>query len=222
MPPLLLQAFGMTDAAQLATPAGFLDFGFFSYMMLVLAAYAVIAGLSVTANEEDRGIMDVLLSLPIPRWRLVVERFLAYALILVLILVLTFLAAVVWRGKPRPASIWTWRGCWKASINMLPSDAAGAGVHGAGRERCCAVARAAAAVGGGLRRRQLLHRLHRQGRQRNSGGQPARDLVLQLVQRRADHVHRVGMGHRRAAAGRAVVVMAAGSLWFFERRDIGV
>jgi ABC-2 type transport system permease protein len=92
MPPLLLQAFGMDEAANIATPAGFLGFGFFGYVLLVLAAYGVIAGLNITANEEDRGILDVTLSLPIPRWRLVLERLLAYTLILALILLISFVS----------------------------------------------------------------------------------------------------------------------------------
>src|SRR5664279_6230367 len=74
LPPLMLQLFGANNAAEIATPAGFLDFGFFSYTLLVMGAYAVVVGLNVTANEEDRGIMDITLSLPIPRWRLVLER----------------------------------------------------------------------------------------------------------------------------------------------------
>src|SRR3954466_12868953 len=53
MPPLLLQAFGASASADITTPAGFLGFGFFSYILLVIAAYSVVAGLNVTANEED-------------------------------------------------------------------------------------------------------------------------------------------------------------------------
>jgi ABC-2 type transport system permease protein len=89
MPPVLLAALGITDTAQIATPEGFLAVGFFGYIMLIMAAYGVIAGLNVTANEEDRGILDVVLSLPISRWRVVIERFLAYTAIIIGILVLT-------------------------------------------------------------------------------------------------------------------------------------
>src|SRR3954466_12952007 len=45
MPPLLLQAFGARNAGDIATPVGFLGFCFFSYILLVVAAYSVIAGL---------------------------------------------------------------------------------------------------------------------------------------------------------------------------------
>ncbi len=95
MPPMLMQMFGASDVSAIATPAGFLGFGFFGYTLLILAAYAVIAGLNITANEEDRGILDVVLSLPIPRWRLMAERLLAYTLMLIGMLALTFLAMVL-------------------------------------------------------------------------------------------------------------------------------
>lgn len=119
MPPLLLQAFGMDASANIATPAGFLGFGFFGYVLLVLAAYGVIAGLNVTANEEDRGIMDVTLSLPIPRWRLVVERILAYTLLLVLILLITFLTMC---GIKQTSTVEIDMGLMAQGIfNLLPS-----------------------------------------------------------------------------------------------------
>src|SRR5690606_6787908 len=92
--PMLLQMFGADDVATLATPEGFLGFGLFGYSLLILSAYAVIAGLNVTANEEDRGILDVTLSLPIPRWRLVIERLLAYSLIVILILAVLYVGMV--------------------------------------------------------------------------------------------------------------------------------
>jgi beta-exotoxin I transport system permease protein len=92
MPESMIQAFGVQNAEEVATPAGFLNFSYFSYGLIVMATYAAVAGLNVTANEEDAKIMDVLLSLPVARWRVVLERFLAYALIIVAILVVTFLS----------------------------------------------------------------------------------------------------------------------------------
>jgi len=90
MPPALLQAFGIADAAAMATPEGFINFGFYSYSLLILAVFAVMVGMSVTANEEDDGVLDVVLSLPVPRWRVVVEKFLAFALIAAAITVIAF------------------------------------------------------------------------------------------------------------------------------------
>jgi len=85
MPPAMMAMFG-ADAASMATPEGFIGLEFFSYSLLVTAIFAVTAGLDMTANEEDAGIMDVLLSLPLVRWRVIVEKFLAYLLMLVVII----------------------------------------------------------------------------------------------------------------------------------------
>lgn len=84
--PVAMLKFLGTDASTLATPEGFLGYGFFGYALIILAIYAILAGLNVTANEEDQGIMDILLSLPLARWRLVIEKFLAYTLMIVVII----------------------------------------------------------------------------------------------------------------------------------------
>lgn len=94
VPPALLQFLG-TDAASLATPEGFVATRFFTFALLILAVYAIVSGLNVTANEEDQGIMDILLSLPLPRRRLVVEKFLAYSLGLMVILAISFVGLLL-------------------------------------------------------------------------------------------------------------------------------
>lgn len=93
MPKFLLAAVG-GDAASLATPEGFFGYSFFGWIMLVLAMFGVIAGMNITANEEDRGIMDVLLSLPLPRWRIVLEKYLAYVVMVLFIALVSFVS--VW------------------------------------------------------------------------------------------------------------------------------
>lgn len=93
--PALLKALGMEDASQLATPEGFISAGYFGRVLLILAVYAILAGLNITANEEDHGIMDVLLALPLPRWRLVLEKFFAYSLMLVGVVGLGFVGLYV-------------------------------------------------------------------------------------------------------------------------------
>ncbi len=75
MPGFLGQIMGLPDdVAFLATMQGFLGFGYFTYVSLMMSVWAVLAGLSVTANDEDTGVINMLMALPIPRWRLVVER----------------------------------------------------------------------------------------------------------------------------------------------------
>jgi len=82
-PPTFLSALGLEDAQMLATAEGFLAFAAFFYGVVILAVFAVMAGLNIIANDEDTGEMNVVLALPIPRWRIIVEKFLAYGVIIV-------------------------------------------------------------------------------------------------------------------------------------------
>jgi ABC-2 type transport system permease protein len=94
MPPVVMQAFGITDINAMATPEGFLGIAFFTYASVTLAIYAVLAGLSVTANDEEQGIMNMLLSLPLPRWTLIVERVLAHTVLTALVCLMCYAGVV--------------------------------------------------------------------------------------------------------------------------------
>jgi ABC-2 type transport system permease protein len=84
------------DAAAFATPYGYVAMYVLALVPLYMAVYAVILGLGITAGEEERGTMDVLLGTPIPRWQVIVEKFAALVVILCLILLLDGLGA--WIG----------------------------------------------------------------------------------------------------------------------------
>lgn len=93
--PFIVQMIGVgEDTAFLATPEGFLAGKFFSFALILFAVYALMAGLNVSANEEDRGTLDVVLSLPIPRWRLMVERLAAYAVMTAIILLIVMIGII--------------------------------------------------------------------------------------------------------------------------------
>lgn len=81
MPPALLSAFGMGDARLLTTTEGWIVTVFATEAALILSIYAVMAGLNIAANEEQAGIMDIALSLPISRTQFIVEKSIASALI---------------------------------------------------------------------------------------------------------------------------------------------
>ena len=58
-----------------SSATGFLNIELFPLILpAVLAGYAIAQGSGLTAAEESRGTIDVLLSYPVPRWRLVVEK----------------------------------------------------------------------------------------------------------------------------------------------------
>jgi len=92
----MIKALGLKDSAALATPEGFIGYGFSVYALVILAVYGVIAGLSITASEEDQGIMDVLLSLPVARWRIIVEKLSFYTVSVVVIAACAFIG--LWSG----------------------------------------------------------------------------------------------------------------------------
>ncbi len=121
VPSVVMSAFGLEDVGLIGTPEGFLGYSYFLYIILVIAVYAVLAGLNITASEEDSGVLDMVLSLPLPRWRIIVERFLAYSLLILLIILLGFIGLVAGRAMnvhAQPLEIST---LLTSSLNMFPS-----------------------------------------------------------------------------------------------------
>ncbi len=119
MPPFIVQLVGGGDLAFLASPAGFLNNQYYAIVLVIFGVYAIIAGLNVTANEEDKGILDVLLSLPVPRGRVVLEKFLAYSVLAAGVVVVStlalFLSILLTPAVNVPASRLV-----EASISILP------------------------------------------------------------------------------------------------------
>jgi len=96
MPGFLGQIFGIPeDASFLLSTAGFLSFAYFTYSALMLAVWAVLTGLSVTANDEESGVLNMLMALPLARWRLVVERIAANIVLLIGIAIGSLLGILV-------------------------------------------------------------------------------------------------------------------------------
>jgi ABC-2 type transport system permease protein len=74
MPPAMKALVG-GQFIDVSTATGFLNLELFPLILpAVLAGYAIAQGSGATAGEESRGTIDVLLSYPVARWRLVVEK----------------------------------------------------------------------------------------------------------------------------------------------------
>lgn len=84
LPGAMMSMFGFSDARVMATPEGFIGL-YLLYFLVILSVYALLVGLNITANDEDSGAIDMLLSLPLPRWRLIAEKCIAYALMMTVI-----------------------------------------------------------------------------------------------------------------------------------------
>ncbi len=81
MPPALLQAFGASSTEILQTSEGWIVSVFVAEAAIFLSVFAVMAGMNITANDEESGIMDVIMALPISRSSYLLERWLGYAVI---------------------------------------------------------------------------------------------------------------------------------------------
>lgn len=218
LPAPLLGMIGATeDVLAMATPEGFIGTAFFGRAVLIMAVYAILTGLNITANEEDQGILDVVFSLPLPRWRLILEKFAAYALLTVIILALSFLGLAL--GASNSAITVDLTKLLEGSINLLPGTLlmiAFTGLAGAiFSRRSIAVAVAALFVIGSY----LLNFL----------GQMASESVFSTLSQfsffryfEGADVMVNGLSWGSIVALLLVTVaFVGGSLWFFQRRDIG-
>lgn len=98
-PPFILAMIGVgRDLEVFATNEGFVAIGFFGKSALIFAVYPVVMGMRITAEEEDNGIMDVLLSLPVSRAQVLVEKFLAYCVSIVGVVALIYLGVGIGAG----------------------------------------------------------------------------------------------------------------------------
>lgn len=83
----------MLGGFDMTSPVGYLQGYIFSYIAPLLFLIVTIRfGGNVIAGEERRGTLDLLLSNPLPRWRIVAEKFAA------LVVYLSALAFVLWLG----------------------------------------------------------------------------------------------------------------------------
>jgi ABC-2 type transport system permease protein len=88
MPESMRALIGGADM-DLSTATGFLNIELFPLILpAVLAGFAITLASGFTAGEESRGTIDVLLSFPVARWRLVLDKSAALALSLTVIAIL--------------------------------------------------------------------------------------------------------------------------------------
>lgn len=119
MPPAMLQAFGASDIALLTTAEGWIVSVFVSEAAIFLSVFAVMAGLNISANDEQSGVMDVILSLPISRAAYLLERWIGFALIglgIVVLCALITLAGIIGMNVDAPLDV-----VLKSVLNLYPA-----------------------------------------------------------------------------------------------------
>jgi ABC-2 type transport system permease protein len=95
LPSGILKGLGISDLSLLRTPDGFLTLFGFTYASVILSVYGVMSGLGITANDEDDGSLNVLLSMPLHRWQIIVEKYLAFTVMLLVIVLMMFAGIVI-------------------------------------------------------------------------------------------------------------------------------
>jgi ABC-2 type transport system permease protein len=94
MPEALKALIGETE---IVSPAGYLNSQLFTFVLpIIFLIYAVTLGAGAVAGEEERGTLDLLLSYPVSRPRVVLQKFAGMALVLLAFCVALWL--MLWAG----------------------------------------------------------------------------------------------------------------------------
>lgn len=83
----IYQAFGVTDA--ISSTAALIAI-YVTFIGITIGVYAIIAGTGTLAGEEDAGTLEVMLTLPLPRWQLVLAKAIVLALSIAAILLVSY------------------------------------------------------------------------------------------------------------------------------------
>jgi ABC-2 type transport system permease protein len=84
------------DATNIATVEGYLGVELFSiFLPMLTLAFAISYGGGAIGGEEDQNTLDLLLSFPIPRWRVLVEKLAALVVFALLALTISHLGIVL-------------------------------------------------------------------------------------------------------------------------------
>ncbi len=92
-PPVMAAFF--ENMYRIATPVGFIDVYYFSYLHLILGILAISVGAGLVAADEERGVLDLVMAHPISRTALFLGRWLALVVVLVVILLVGWLTWVI-------------------------------------------------------------------------------------------------------------------------------
>ena len=117
-PEELVAVVGGIDA--LSTPGGYLHTYVFSYMPLILGVFAILAGTGLLVQDEERGILDLIVSYPLSRMQLFFGRWIGLILTLGLILFLMWMGVAIPLGSSQMGfSIWSVLGGLASLLALL-------------------------------------------------------------------------------------------------------
>jgi ABC-2 type transport system permease protein len=88
----------MGDFSDIGSFKGFVTAEVFTFLPLLLAIYAIVNGTGTLAGEEDDGILEPLLALPLARWKIIFFKWLALSIALLLILLIVGIVSAISLG----------------------------------------------------------------------------------------------------------------------------
>ena len=91
----LMAMVGINDIALITTPKGFLDIYYFGYMAIIIGIFAVGMGAGLLVGDEEKGILDLVLSYPVSRVKLFLGRLLGLVTATGIVLALSWLSWVL-------------------------------------------------------------------------------------------------------------------------------
>jgi ABC-2 type transport system permease protein len=96
MPAALMASVGAAGGFDFTTPAGYLRTELYGMVVPLLFLIVTIgSGADAIAGEEERGTLDMLLANPVPRWRVVLEKFAALVIEIVIVALFFWLGLVI-------------------------------------------------------------------------------------------------------------------------------
>jgi ABC-2 type transport system permease protein len=87
------------DLDRITHPSEYLTLRFFSFMPLILGIFAILSGTGLTAVDEEKGTLDLILAHPVTRTSVFLGRFLAMLLTLLIILIVSWAGLVMWMAR---------------------------------------------------------------------------------------------------------------------------
>ena len=115
--PTMMEGF-LGEAADLASPEGFLTAEYFSWIPLLLIAVAIIGGTAAVVGEEANGTLDLVLAQPVSRSSFLLAKTAALALLLAVATLTGFIGLAI--GLASIDMEITWQRLLAASVTMIP------------------------------------------------------------------------------------------------------
>jgi ABC-2 type transport system permease protein len=91
----IMALFGVSDMSLITTPKGFVDIYYFGYMAIIIGIFAVGLGAGLLVRDEEKGILDLVLSYPVSRLKLSLGRLLGFVTATAIVMLLSWLSWVL-------------------------------------------------------------------------------------------------------------------------------